>query len=972
MTLAFSLTLLRPAWLLVLLAAPLFAWLALRAAKGRPRAGDWAALAARTILLAALALALSVPRAETKTDGRSVAYVLDVSESVPPSALQRAGDFIRESASMRGEKDDAAFVVFADGAAVEAPFARVSATRRMEAVVIDPANLSSKLPRGESDVDGALRIARAGFPPGGARRIVLVTDGNETRGDAAAAVRELIADHVDVQVVPVRYEREKEVLVEKVVAPPSAGTVNPVPVRVFIESTHDSVKAKVRFLVDDKEVVARDETLKRGSNVFEMGHRFETSGFHRIEAIVEPESDGDPANNRGEAAVIVQGRGRVLVATNVPKSPLAEALRANLDADVDVGGSDAIPSDPGGLVPYDAVVLENVPAFALSDVQRRILASSVRDLGVGLVCVGGPQTYGPGGYAGTDLEAVLPVSSEILQKRVLPAGALVVVLHTCEFAGGNAAARAITKAAIGALSANDEIGVLEYDPGNDGDRWVIELQKAADKEALTKALDVSQPSDMPSLDSITRMAWTGLQKSTAAVKHMIIISDGDPAMPTAKLADQISEDRISISTVLVNPHDRRSAEAAMAHLAETHGGRYYFVDGAAYDRLPQIFMKEAVTVRRSAVSETPFKPSLRGLHRMLRDVNDADLPALRGYVVTSLKDHAELILAGPEEDPVLATWRCGLGQSVAWTSDASAWAQDWAAWGGYGRFFGQVVKSSLRALSHPGARASTDVSGGTAHVVLDVLRPDGSFANGLEARASAVLPDGSSTTLRVEQTGPGRYEGRFPAKTVGTSIATITYHDPSVKDDADAQVMAAVCVSYSAEHLAQRSNERFFAVLETAGATTLDLDKLDDALAKDPKAPNARALPWQGAGGESTETVDLWPWIAAAAALLLVADVAVRRVRLPWDKVFKRRPRAPAAKPAPVLARGPAKAAPVGAFDPTTASPPATRSSSSVAAAPPPSAPSSRPAAAAEEDGSGGLLGAKKRAQKKQKWEENA
>jgi hypothetical protein len=965
MTLAFSLTLLRPVWLCVLLAAPLFAWLALRAAKGRPRAGDWAALAARTLLLAALALALSIPRVETKTDGRSVAYVLDVSESIPPAALQRGGDFIRDSASLRGEKDDAAFVVFADGAAVEAPFARVSATRRMEAVVIDPANLASRLPRGETDVDGALRIARAGFPPGGARRIVLVTDGNETRGDAAAAVRELIADHVDVQVVPVRYEREKEVLVEKVVAPPSAGTVAPVPIRVFVASTHDSVKAKIRFLVDDKEVVAQDVTLERGTRPFEMRYTFETSGFHRIEAIVEPESDGDPANNRGSAAVIVQGRGRVLVASSAPKSPLTDALRANLDADIDAGGPDTLPADPGGLVPYDAVVLENVPAFALSEVQRRILASAVRDFGVGLVCIGGPQTYGPGGYAGTDIETVLPVSSEIKQKRVLPAGALVVVLHTCEFAGGNAAARAITKAAIGALSANDEIGVLEYDPRTGGDVWAIELQKAVNKEDLLKKLDSSEPSDMPSLDSIVRMAWTGLQKSTAAVKHMIVISDGDPAMPGAKLADQISDDKISISTVLVNPHQRSTAEAAMARLAETHGGRYYFVDGAAIDRLPQIFVKEAVTVRRSAVREDPFKPSLRGLHRMLRDVNDADLPALRGYVVTSEKEHSELILAGPEEDPVLATWRCGLGQSVAWTSDASAWAQDWAAWGGYGKFFAQVVKSSLRALSHPGAHASTDVSGGTAHVVLDVLRPDGAFANGLEVHASAVLPDGSSASFRVEQTGPGRYEGQFPAKMVGTSIATLTYHDPASNDVPDAQVMAAVCVSYSAEHLAQRSNERFFAVLQSAGATILDLDRLDDELAKDAKAVNARALPWQGATGETTEALELWPWIAAAAALLLVADVAVRRVRVPWDKIFKRR--AAPVKPAQVLARGPAKAAPRGAFDPSAAPPPA-------ASAPPalkPAAESSSPSAPTAPGEAGGLLGAKKRAQQKQKWEEN-
>jgi len=964
MTLAFTVSLLRPEWLAVLAAAPLFAWLAWRAARGRPRAGDVAAFVARTILLAALALALSVPRIEIGGKGRSVAYVLDVSESMPQDALQRAGEFIKASSSMRGDDDDAAFVVFADGAAVEAPFARVSATRRMEAVVIDPANIASRVARGESDVAGALRIARAGFPPGGARRIVLVTDGNETRGDAAAVVRDLVADRVDVQVVPVRYERPREVLVEKLVAPATAGAVAPIPVRAVVQSTIDGVRARVRFLIDDTEVLARDETLHRGPNVYEMSCRLESPGFHRLEAIVEPETDGDPENNRGRAAVIVQGRGRVLFVSNAPKSPLGDALRANLDADVDAGGPEAIPADAGGLIPYDAVVLENVAAFSLSEVQRRMLAAAVRDLGVGLVCIGGPETYGPGGYAGTDLETVLPVSCEISQKRVLPAGALVIVLHTCEFPDGNAAARSVTKAAIRALSAQDEVGVLVYDMLG-SDTWVIPLQRAFDKSKLCAAIDSAQPADMPSFATICEMGWEALTKSKAAVKHMVIISDGDPALPDDELAGKISDDRISISTVLVNPHDGGAGAAtnAMRDLAEKHGGRFYFLKSSA--QLPEIFIKEAVTVRRSAVREEPFRPKLRGLHRMLREVGETELPPLRGYVVTSEKDKAETILSGPEEDPVLATWRCGLGQSVAWTSDASAWASEWAAWGGYGKFFAQVVKSSLRAVSHAGARATTDVSGGTAHVFLDALQPDGAFANGLDVKGSAVLPDGSSADFRVEQTGPGRYEGSFPAKQVGTSIATLTWGVPDNPDAPSGMAMAAVCVAYSAEHLAQRSNERFFAVLETAGAKTLDVEKLDEALGKDPAAPNARALPWQGGGGASIETIETWPWIAAAAALLLVLDVAVRRVRVPWDKIIPRRAKEPKPRPRGVEAKGAARAAPQGAFVPPTDLPAAGGAApASPAAADSPAPPSATPT-------SEGLLGAKKRAQKKTRWEEN-
>ncbi len=969
MTPLFALSLARPEWLLVMLAVPLFVLLTLRAARGRPRAGDWAALVARTLLLALIALSLAAPRIERESKGRSTAYVLDLSESMPPDALAQAGEFVKRSASLRTDDDDVAFVVFADGAAVEVPFARVSATRRADTAVVDPTHVASQIGRAESDIEAGLRLARAGFPPGGARRIVVLTDGNETRGDAAAAVRELLADRVDVQFVPVTYEREREVLVEKLVAPSIAPADTAVPVRVVVSSTHDGVRARIRFLVDDVEVVAHDEVLQRGRNVYQMGHRFGGGGLHRIEALVEPELDGDPANNRGLAATQVRGRGRVLVATGDADSPLARTLSAELDADVDVTGPDGIPADAGGLLPYDGVVLENVPAFALSEVQRRVLAAGVRDLGLGLVCVGGTAAYGPGGYAATELEDVLPVSSEVSQKRVLPSGALVVILHTCEFPGGNTAARTITKAAISALSAQDEIGVVDWEFGGNanGDHWVIPLQRVGEKSRHMQAVEGANPSDMPSFDSSLRLAADAFAESTAAAKHIVIISDGDPTPPDEKLATRIRDARITISTVLVDPHSR-GAQQVMRGLADLGGGRFHEVHSDDLSLLPQIFIKEAVTVRRSAWSEEPFLPALRGMHRALRDVSEGEIPQLLGYTVTTIKPQAELLLSGPEEDPVLARWRHGLGESVAWTSDATTrWSQHWVAWSRYPRFWGQLVRSTLRALQQPGARVSTDVTSGTATVALDVLEPDGSFRNGLQVAGTAVLPDGGAQSFRVVQTGQGRYEGKFPATQVGTYVATLTYRDADDPPDAKPeQIAAAVCVAYSAEHLAQRWNERFFAVLQNAGATRIDID----ALPTGAEVVDPATLPWTGPSVTSAEGVDLWPWLAAAAALVLVADVAVRRVRVPWDRVIAR-VRGTAARLRPAakgpMARGPAKPRTPGAYD-ASAAPPAGSTPSSTATPPapgaPPSAPSSQPPA------TGGLLGAKRRAQKKQKWEE--
>ena len=954
---AFALELARPLWLLVLLISPLFIWLTLRTASGGLRAGDKAALVARLLLLLALALALSVPRIRIDSPFRSVAFVMDVSESVPPAALDRAREFIKRAAERRGEDDDAALVVFADGAAVEAPFTRISAEQRLETVPVDPDHIGSVLPKGETDLEGALRLARAGFPPGGSRRIVIATDGNQTRGDAEKAVAELIASGVDVQIFPLRYERERDVIVRKLVAPATAPEDQPVPIRAVIESTHDDVAARVQYLVAGEEVASEDVVLAKGRNVFEIGAAFRGPGFHTVEVVVSPEIDGDARNNRGVAATQVKGPGRVLVASGVNGSQLADALREELSIPVESGGADSLPSDASGYAPYDVIFLENIPAFALTETQRRQLASAVRDLGVGLVCIGGEKTYGPGGYAGTELEEILPLSSEIRNKRVLPSGALIVILHTCEFAGGNEAARTITKAAINALSSQDEIGVIEW--GGGGDQWVIPLQRVGNKSRHYAAVDRAQPWDMPSFASAMQLAEHALSQSTAAAKHMIIISDGDATPPGPKLSSKLHEQRITISTVCVDPHSI-GGPGAMRQISSDAGGNHYDVTSKQLDRLPQIFIKEAVTVRRSAWRDEAFQPTIVGVHTMLRGFGEDDFPPLRGYVVTTLKDKADPLMGGPHDDPLLAWWRYGLGETAAWASDASErWSGDWLSWGGYGRFWGQVARSVARSLERPGVQIDTDLEGGTATIVMNALEPDGAFRNGLSVEGTVIRPDGTTESFRVQQRGPGRYEGKLPAQTVGTHIASLVFEDPET--GIVGQALAAVCVSYSAEHLAQSSNERLFAQLEAAGATLLDPEPPVPADGSPP--PDTALAPWSGVLISSAEPVDLWPWIAALAALLLVTDVAVRRLRLKLPKRAK-----------------------AGATPPTDTAPGATlgsditRPKPSGAYAPPKKnvGPQMRPARhdkatgkSPKADPASDLLGAKRRAKKKTDWEEN-
>jgi hypothetical protein len=103
--------------------------------------------------------------------------------------------------------------------------------------------------------------------------------------------------------------------------------------------------------------------------------------------------------------------------------------------------SKAFPRTLAEIQSYDALFISNLAAGDLGQDAMKLMESAVRDFGVGLVCVGGDQTYAAGGYRGTPLETTLPVNMELDSKKVLPSGAVAMVMHGMEFMNGNQIAR---------------------------------------------------------------------------------------------------------------------------------------------------------------------------------------------------------------------------------------------------------------------------------------------------------------------------------------------------------------------------------------------------------------------------------------------------------------------------------------------------------------------------------------------------
>ncbi len=454
-----------------------------------------------------------------------------------------------------------------------------------------------------------------------------------------------------------------------------------------------------------------------------------------------------------------------------------------------------LPDSLAGLMDVDAVVLVDTPSSAFTFQQQQMLARYVTDLGGGLVMVGGANSFGAGGWNGSPVADVLPVDLDPPQKKQMPKGALVLIMHACEMPQGNFWGKQVATSAIGVLSRQDLAGILSYKWQAES-QWVWPLAEVGDKKAVMVAIDQMEMGDMPDFGMPLQAAYDALKGVDAAVKHVIIISDGDPQAPTLQLLNQMKEAGITCTGVAIFPHDP-SMINNLVRIAQLTGGRFYQVQDPQL--LPKIFAKEAQVVKRPLILEETFVPQVEfGLSEIIRGLG-SPLPGLDGYIVTGPKGGLnQVVLTSHQHDPILASGQAGLGRCVALTTSIDArWASQWLAWPQNAQFWEQV----LRWTGRPGQSADwevlSDVQDRQVSVHLEAAAGQEGGPPPSDIRAQVIGPDMAVRTLSLDPTGPGQFNGHFEAGPAGSYIVHLQYHRGS--EGQPRQMQVAVTVPFAPE-----------------------------------------------------------------------------------------------------------------------------------------------------------------------------
>mgnify|MGYP003346101009 CR=1 FL=1 len=866
----------RPWAFLLLLFVPWLWWMQAAGHAGLPsRRAVWAGLI-RLVLCGLLIFVLAEPRAVRTSDTVSVVYNVDVSDSVSPWRSE-ALNFVAATAAEKPGTDEAGLVVFGRTPAVEYPPRVVFPFERF---------VNSQVGQDATNLEQSLALSAAMLPEENVGRIVLVSDGTETVGQLKDVVDDLQARGVSVSVVPMNYVYDSEVLLERLDLPRFVRQGETYEASVVLNSLQ-AARGTLVLSEAGREISRREIEFPAGKTRYSVPIRVDEPGYYEYSARIEvaPDADSRQENNEVRNYLYLDGPGKVLLVRDVAGRPeeirfLEQALRQG-ERQLEVITALEFPQDPLSLMPYDAVIFADIPADALVGTQIQAMHDAIRDLGIGFLMVGGPNSFGPGGWQGSLIEDALPISMEITNKKVLPKGALAIILHTCEFPQGNSWAKRITKRAIQVLNSQDEVGVLAQTMT--GDAWIFDLTPASEYESLATQINNAEIGDMGTFGTTMQMGLTSLLQSDAASRHMIIISDGDAQAPTPELVAKFVENQVSVSTVAVFPHNGDAS--TLQDIAGATGGRFYFPSDP--NELPSIFVKEAKTLRRTQIQTRDFVPVVTGVDPILRDISDS--PELHGYVLASRKEDPRAVVvlsapqtesekaAGEEElDPILAVWRYGLGVTAAWTSDyTDRWGSDWVKWDQFQQLVSQTMTRISRTKREQSLRVYTYVNGNEGVVVVEDFHPEETL---LDVNVSVTGPNGFEQSQPVRQIAPRRYQTTMPLKGEGRYQVLIGASDGTRNETA----YAGFIVSYSPEYLRFRANPAVLReIAEATGGQELEID--GDPL------ETARKL--YGERPQKRSSRPIFEWYLILAACVLPLDVAVRRVQLDagWLKRLWRR-----------------------------------------------------------------------------------
>jgi uncharacterized protein YegL len=840
----YDLRLENPEGLLLLLAVPVFAILGFWMGRDLRWYRRLIVQLLRAALIMVLAVALARPVKVSTENAPAVVFLADLSDSISPKIRERMQERIRELWSERGEA--ATFLV---------------GFGKEPVLIARPQSRRIRLPRasqpGASDIAGALRFTYGLFPPLHDRRVVVFSDGEETRGDLRAEAARAQHFGISVSAVPLMPLFSTDVRVEGVLAPPSVRQGEPLDVEVLVASDTRR-KASVQRLKAKKPVERRVVTLERGANRVGFSVTLESEGWHKLTGRVYAK-DRYPSNNWAAGRVFVTGRPKVLLVQRTAKQNPLRSLLGRQDIQLKAVTPEGVPQRFDELAENDLIVLDDLALSKFDQKTTDNLRSYVEEYAGGLLVSAGEVSSDLAGPEDFPIEALMPVNfRQVKKKEKIPAALIFVMDRSSSMERGEKFV-ILMRAVVDALDRMRDSAQVSMVMFDDFPDVVVPLTEAKHRKKIRKILMSQRVGGGTSIYPALEQAHKQLKKSAARLKHIILLSDGQSISMYAHhgyIVDKIAKDKITVTTVALGED---ADQDELKRIAGRSGGRFYFT--TSMENVPKIFSAETENITESNVVEQAIHALPAKLVEVLSGIDFTKAPPLKGYIASEARPTSEVLLKSSDRsEPLLARWRFGLGRVAVFTTDAQgSWASAWPRWKGFEKLWPRLVNDTLRRTPPGDIRLSGKVQEDLAVLTVRVPaeRPD---QPARPPELKSIDPAGVEQELTVVRRGLGTYRAELPLERLGPYAFEAQRRG---ERGAVERAYASLSRTYMEEYLSAGSNPRLLdAAVRTTGGRL-------NPTAKDVYAPGRQ---------EREQRTEHWPPFVYLALGLFLLEVLVRRL----------------------------------------------------------------------------------------------
>ncbi|MDE7445268.1 MAG: VWA domain-containing protein [Lachnospiraceae bacterium] len=703
-------------------------------------------------------------------------------------------------------------------------------------------------------------------------RLVVLTDGKETKGDIYNMGQALLASQAEFLTVFYEDEETPDTYIDNVTLPSYLHPGDKYSITVLVESNYDT-DAVIALYNGSTQTTSNSVHLNKGSNRFVFSAQVDAdrdSGTtENLRVQVQAKGDTCPENDTFSAYSVVESPPKILLVsgreTNV--SEFASVLNA-AGCDYNVVSHLNAPDSINAMLAYKAIILADVYIDDLPVGFLDNLETYVKDYGCGFICCGGEESFALGGYRDTVLESVLPVDMQLRSINETPSMAMVMVIDHSgsmisemgETGASNldVAIRAATVATDN-LRDSDYVGVLTFD---DQYEWQVELRLADDKTAIKEAIQGISEGGGTTIKPALFEACEVLSESEASIRHVVLLTDG--MGETNNFQDVISAytaEGITLSTVAVGSF---SDTQLLEQLADKCNGRYYFSD--LISDIPKIFAKEVFLGSDSYIQNGVFSLDVQGGHELTNNLFADGWPVLYGYIAATPKmASTPVILSSEKENPILTVWQYGLGRTVAWNSDVTGeWSGAFAGKDDYVQMWKRIVDYSTGNVN----MGEDSVNVVTVGERTEVTYQTDDYESGTEILVTIIDPKGDTTEEKLHATAPGKYAAEFSTPQTGLYHFNIRR---SENGEIQSYLTTAAAVQFSDEYKFDVSTDSYLKFVEQYGRIITEQDSV-----------------WNRISTRARENYSLTNWLLFLAICLFVADVAMRRLQFVPKRIRRR------------------------------------------------------------------------------------